>query len=419
MSVAEKSRPQSIFHPTLKKQWTKVLLGFARIYVLYGVMVLAILSIFWGSFYGRDTRRTNLPVWVINFDGINSEYLEDNSIKPLVGKTLVDSIADVSDVLGWKVKNGFNSSDIGYIYHSIHQQKAWAAIIVYSNATENAHHTLAGSDNPQVPYIEVVYEEVREPTVTSTYLIPGFYELQNAFLHNANDRIYQPLLNNLSDEVSSEQSAFPPILFHFNNRLPPKSTELMAPLSTGLIFFFILSFFQVGLSLAVHTHFAGKVLHHHYIIYRWVSAHVAYVVISLFYCLVSLAFQIDTSVTFGKSGFLVFWMINFLGMSAVGGASENVALILLRYFPAGQGFWLLFWVISNVAPILGPIPLAPPVYHYGYGFPIYNVLEATRIVLCDTTKKDMGRYFGVIIAWMVVNTALLPLTVTVNTRKRK
>lgn len=106
-------------------------------------------------------------------------------------------------------------------------------------------------------------------------------------------------------------------------------------------------------------------------------------------------------------------------MSAVGGASENVALILLRYFPAGQGFWLLFWVISNVAPILGPIPLAPPVYHYGYGFPIYNVLEATRIVLCDTTKKDMGRYFGVIIAWMVVNTALLPLTVTVNTRKRK
>lgn len=418
MALEKRNEPQSIFHPSLAKQWKKVLLGFAKIYVLYGIMVLAILSIFWGSFYGKDTRRTNLPVWVIDLDSDSSEYMKDNDINPVVGKVLTDSITDVSNVLGWKIRGGFNASDIDYIYHSIHQQKAWAAVIVYSNATENVHRALSGSSNSQPPFIEVVYEEAREPAVTTNYLIPGFYELQNSFLRKADDGIYKPLANTLQD---GDQSAArgSPILFHFNNRLPLKTTELMAPLSTGLIFFFILSFFQVGLSLVVHTHFTGKVLHHHYIIYRWISAHVAYFVISLFYCLVSLAFQIDTSVTFGKSGFLVFWMINFLGMSAVGGASENVALILLKYFPAGQGFWLLFWVISNVAPMLGPIPLAPPVYHYGYGFPIYNILEATRIVLCDTTKKDMGRYVGVIIAWIAVNSALLPLTVTINTRKRK
>lgn len=417
MSLAEKNEPQSIFHPNLAKQWEKVLFGFARIYLLYGVMVLAVLSIFWGSFYGKDTRRTNLPVWIINFDSDSSAYMKDNGIRPVVGSSLTDSITDVSNVLGWKLKEGFNPNDIDYIYHSIHQQKAWAAVIVYSNATENAHRALSGSSSFQSSFIEVVYEEAREPVVTSNYLIPGFYELQNSFLQKANDGIYKPLSNSLHEDQSA--NGWSPILFHFNNRLPLKTSQLLAPLNTGLIFFFILSFFQVGLSLVVHTHFAGRILHYHYIIYRWISAHVAYFVISLFYCLVSLAFQVDTSVTFGKSGFLVFWMINFLGMSAVGGASENVALILLRYFSAGQGFWLLFWVISNVAPMLGPIPLAPPVYHYGYGFPIYNILEATRVVLCDTTKKNMGRYIGVIIAWIAVNSALLPLTITINTGKQK
>lgn len=77
----------------------------------------------------------------------------------------------------------------------------------------------------------------------------------------------------------------------------------------------------------------------------------AYFLLSLAYSLVSLAFQVpfsntgphpDTSVVsnpdaFGKGSFVVYWMLNFVGMYALGLASENVTMIV------GQP-WTALWL---------------------------------------------------------------------------
>ena len=43
--------------------------------------------------------------------------------------------------------------------------------------------------------------------------------------------------------------------------------------------------------------------------------------------------------------------------------------------------------------------------------PIKNSYEIMKIILFDTSRKDLGRYFGVLIAWIVLNNVLLPICI--------
>jgi hypothetical protein len=421
-----KPQPKGFFHPDLGETRKKVSLGFGGIYLLYGVLILAILSIYWGSLYQRETRTKNLNILVINWDNKeSSDYLRDNNIEPVVGNAVLQSLAQVPDVLGWEVRDDLNHSDAEYIYHLVHQRRAWGAVIIHPNSTEKVYRAMSNADNNFKPegLIETVYEQATDMTATGTYVIPGFYQLQTVFQKYVSVAIYKPLLDSLSNDQKADlirnapNTINQPISFELKNNLPVQSTLLMAPLQIGLVYLVILSFFQFNCSIFIHMNFVGKLKQTHFFLYRWLSAQLSYFIISLFYSLLSLAFQVDTGFTFGKSGFLVFWMVNSLGMSAVGGANENMSLLLFAYFPPGLGFWLLFWVISNISPAFGPIQLCPDFYRYGYAFPIYNILEATRVVLCDTTKRTLGRNIGVLIAWIAVNSIVFPLALKLNAQK--
>lgn len=140
--------------------------------------------------------------------------------------------------------------------------------------------------------------------------------------------------------------------------------------------------------------------------------------ISLAYSLVSLAFQIPfwmppaspTEVAFnatryGRGSFPVYWMINFVGMIALGLACENVAMIVGQPWTA---LWLIFWVISNVSTAFYTIDLAPGFFKWGYAWPLHNIVEASRSTLFDLHSR-IGLNFGILFAWCAVNTLLFPL----------
>lgn len=93
------------------------------------------------------------------------------------------------------------------------------------------------------------------------------------------------------------------------------------------------------------------------IVWRLCTSFTAYFFLSLFYSFVSLAFQINFSAPpgsetevvspatgYGHASFMVFWMLNWVGMGALGLACENVAMIVGQPWAA---LWLIFWVISN------------------------------------------------------------------------
>ncbi len=62
------------------------------------------------------------------------------------------------------------------------------------------------------------------------------------------------------------------------------------------------------------------------------------------YSLVSLAFLVKFNRKYGNGGFVLYWMANWITMSALGFVMETVFLWLGPFFP----FFLIFWTIINV-----------------------------------------------------------------------
>lgn len=162
---------------------------------------------------------------------------------------------------------------------------------------------------------------------------------------------------------------------------------------------------------------------HQLILWRWCATIAAYFFLSLAYSLLSLAFLInfsggnpvtsETSPTliefgnpdaYGKGTFMVYWMLNYVGMIALGLACENVAMIVGQPW---TGLWLIFWVITNVSTSFYDIDLAPRFYYWGYAWPLHNVVSASRQILFDL-HSEIGLNFGVLFAWAAVNTAFFP-----------
>lgn len=147
---------------------------------------------------------------------------------------------------------------------------------------------------------------------------------------------------------------------------------------------------------------------------------------SLAYSFISLAFQIpfanpgatgiesaNNPDAYGKGTFVVYWMINFVGMIALGLACENVAMIIGQPWTA---MWLIFWVITNVSTSFYSLDLAPKWYYWGYAWPLHNIVEASRSTLFDLHSR-MGLNFGVLFVWCAINSILFPFCCEFMRRK--
>lgn len=73
----------------------------------------------------------------------------------------------------------------------------------------------------------------------------------------------------------------------------------------------------------------------------------AYFWLSLHYSLISLAFLVEFNRKYGKGGFVLYWLLNWITMTALGLVMETMYLVLGPFFP----FFLLFWVVWNVSLI--------------------------------------------------------------------
>ncbi len=98
-------------------------------------------------------------------------------------------------------------------------------------------------------------------------------------------------------------------------------------------------------------------------------------------------------------------MLNFVGMYALGLASENVSMVIGQPWTA---LWLIFWVISNVSTSFYAIQLAPRFFYWGWAWPLQQIVTASRTILFDTHSR-LGLNFGILFAWCAVHTVLFPI----------
>ena len=321
----------------------------------------------------------------------------------------------------------FNNDPLA-VRQAVYDFHAWAAVIVNANATALLRAAVSKGNSSYDPLgaCQLVYVQARDQDTYSSYILPHLNALQTELTSKFGSMWTQQTLRNSSIPISNLQAApqaLSPAIGFSQYNLRPFTPAVTTPAVTiGLIYLIIIAFFSFSFFLPIYMQFVTPEGHPpiafwKVTIIRYCGANLAYFIMSLAYSLISLAFQIpfangnapDTAVAmnpnaYGRGTFAVYWMINFVGMSALGLACENVAMIIGQPWTA---MWLIFWVITNVSTSFYSLDLAPKWYYWGYAWPLHNIVEASRSTLFDLHSK-IGLNFGILFVWVAVNSTLFP-----------
>ncbi|KAF9523175.1 hypothetical protein CPB83DRAFT_775875 [Crepidotus variabilis] len=373
------------------------------------IMIFAIFSIYWGSLEVIPAR--NIQGWLIDFDG--------GSIGQIVTQGLTSSPNPASKIT-WNILPPSQFSSLDAVRHEVYDEKTFVALTINPGASSRLQASLS---SPNATYngseaISIFASEARSENAFRSLIRPSIQAsldplLTMAAARMAKEAASNPNLMNLL--TTSPQTLTLPVWYQLININPFDQTLATAVTFVGLIYQVILAFFVVNMALGARQASGLERLlpMRKLVMLRLGSSFLAYLIISLFYCLLSLAFQLKLHKTFGSAGFLVFWMLNFVGILALGLALESMMTLLTIKFVA---FFMLIWIIGNVSVVAFPLELMPVVYRYGYAAPFYNLTKAMRTILFDT-KNEVGYHFGILFVWVAISCITLPIFM-ILTRKR-
>ncbi|KXN86481.1 Nitrosoguanidine resistance protein SNG1 [Leucoagaricus sp. SymC.cos] len=363
---------------TARKLYFKFMLGglLAISFIVFGIF-----PILYGAFYKTPER--NLPGWIVDFDG------------GVIGQSVIAGLTAPNPVskVTWNVvtasqfPGGVADIFLEVAFHSKDTVNPGASTRL-STALSSPHATYDGSEA-----ISVYGAEARNENAYRGILLPSIqvgltavsvqFALRTARMV-ANSTILPQLL------ATSPQTITTPIAFQVFNLRPFDQPVASVVVFVGQLFVLILSFFVV----VYHSPRSAFRRHSSYI-----SFLPSLTLIQLFDCLLALAFQLNTTKKFGRAGFMVLWMLNWMGMCAMGLAMEAMLSLMT---PPGVAFFLLIWIMVNVAVTAFPIEVLPIIYRYGYAMPFYNIGKATRTIIF-ATKNRVGMCFGILFAWVLLS----------------
>lgn len=396
-------KPIGFWDPSLRQVRNRAFGKWIITTVTLMAFILAVLSLYWAVFFNIEDRLKHLRIYVVDFDG-QAPY--DTGITPLVGPAitqLTDKILNAGKpTLGFSIRppSDFQNDPL-QVRQAVYDFDAWAAIIINPNATALLYSAIATGNISYDPLgaCQLLYEDARDDTSWFDFIAPilepfmieaqGMVGRQwaNLALQNASDTT---VLRNMR---AVPQAVNPAIGFSRYNLRPFYRYTGIPAVSIGLIYLIIISFFSFSFYMPIHMQYLNPkgqppMKFHQLIIWRWCATITAYLVLSLAYSFVSLAFQVNFShtnpitsetqvtdmafenpVTYGRGTFPVYWMINFFGMFALGLACENVAMVVGQPW---MGMWLIFWVITNVSTSFYDIEIAPGFYRWGYAWPLHS-----------------------------------------------
>ncbi|KAF9261687.1 hypothetical protein L218DRAFT_869481 [Marasmius fiardii PR-910] len=369
------------------------------------IVLFAIFSIYWGALW--KTPAHSLRGWVVDFD--------QSTIGNVVSEALLTSSA--STHIQWiSIPASTFSGGVNDVVQMVLEEKTWVAVVISADATNTLNSAAASADSryngslavtvyAQEARNENAFRSIIRPTVQGVLegVVQQFAQqfAQQIASSSSSSSNLQSLLSNAPQVITR------PVGYTVANMKPFDIPVATAITFVGMIYLLILSFFivMIGLSAREASGLEKHLTTGSLIRLRLTSTFTAYFFISLFYSLLSKAFQVDFSRRFGSAGFLVFWMLNFVGMLAVGLALEAMITLLTA---KAISFFMIIWIITNVSVALFPIDVLPGIYHYGYATPFYNISRAARTILFGT-RNMLGLNFGILIAWVAISCMTLPL----------
>ncbi|KAF9044958.1 hypothetical protein BJ165DRAFT_124608 [Panaeolus papilionaceus] len=361
--------------------------------------IFAIFTVYWGSLWKVPAH--SLQGWIVNFDGGE------------VGDFVVNELsAMVNPVIHWDFVSADAFDNADGVIKALKEDKSWAAVIINPGASVRLADSIASPDATYngADAISFYAVEARNEQAYRNFIRPA----AQASLEVIRAKFTRVLAGRLAsaDNLGSILSTSPqtlvePLGYKVVNIIPFNQPVASAVAFVGLIYLLILAFFIVMIAHgAREASGINRILGCGSLIrVRLVSCLVGYFFLSFFYSLLNLAFKLDLSRRYGSGGFLIFWMLNWVGMLAVGMALESMITILTpRYIP----FFMLLWIITNVSVCVFPIDMLPKIYRYGYAVPFYNISNSIRSIAFGT-KDTLGLNFGILLAWVLLSCITLPL----------
>ncbi|KAL5118132.1 hypothetical protein ACEQ8H_003967 [Pleosporales sp. CAS-2024a] len=432
--------PVGFWHPDLRKVRNRAFAKWSITTAFLMAFILAVLSIYWGVFFQVEKRLHHLRVYVVDMDG-GAPY-ENNEKQPFVGPTITDlvqkQLSSGQPTIGWDVRSGseFNN-DALEVRQAVYNWDAWAAIIINPNASALLYQAINTGNASYDPLgaCQLVYQDSRDDTNWYDFLLPVISQFQAQAQSQVGAKWAKIVLQNAGSSASAlanmqavPQAVNPAIGFSEFNLRPFYPYTAIPAVSIGLIYLIIISFFSFAFYMPIHMQYLSPKGHPplkfpQLVMWRWLATVMAYFCLSLAYSFVSMAFQINffgtnpitsetqvTKIEYGNpvayrhGTFPVYWMLNFVGMIALGLACENMAMVVGQPY---MGLFLIFWVISNVSTGFYDPQIAPGFYHWGYAWPLHSIVEGSRQILFNLRSR-IGLDFGILFAWSAVNTVLFP-----------
>jgi len=433
--------PQAVgfWHPGLRQVRNRAFAKWTVTTAFLMAFILAVLSIYWGVFLDVQNRLHHLAILVVDFDGV-APY-DQAGTRPFVGPTITELVQKTLNqdmpTLGWDIRSASEyNNDPLRVRQAVYDFKAWAAIIVNPNATAMLYSAVTHGNASYDPRgaCQLVYQGSRDDTNWFNFIAPTISKFQTEAQTMVGKQWTSMVLQNasnpatLSNMQNAPQALSPAIGFSEFNLRPFYPHTSTPAVSIGLIYLIIISFFSFSFYMPIHVQYLQTTNHPplkfpQLIIWRWLATISSYFLLSLAYSFVAMAFQInftttnpitsETQVTdiafgnpisYGHATFLVYWMLNFFGMIALGLACENMAMIVGQPW---MGLFLIFWVITNVSTSFYNIEKAPAFYRWGYAWPLHSIVEGSRSILFGLHSR-LGVDFSILVAWGAVDTLLFP-----------
>lgn len=330
------------------------------------VCMFAFLSIYFGSYYRQVPRATHFSIQIIDLDSIASP--SGSQHEALLGPAVYAAIEQAKQsepTLGWFqtsnytlqtlriTEDGRGLDPYQYAVYQVLSENVWAAVIVNANATRGVWNAITtGAEWDPTGAMTFVWEEARNFYGTEQYIQRLTLAMMTTAAGQASTKLADQVLalGNATATLAAAPAGTIAGAFNYNSHdLRPFDQLGGIPATTvGTIYLIIFTFLISGIwnqkgmpiiqdKLALGSEVALKVFIP-FLAYFWLSCH---------YSLVSLAFEVRFDRLLGRGGFVVYWMANWITMSALGFVMESVFLWAGPFFP----FFLIFWVILNVSQV--------------------------------------------------------------------
>lgn len=354
------------------------------------VFVLTILSLFWAVQYRVEDNLPSLTVWIIDFDGQVEPYRTNETIVgPAVTDVAAQIIDSTTDRVGYTIVSpaDFNY-DVWNVRQQIYDEHAYAAIVVNPNATTMLRGAIMNGNTTYDPTgaIQSIVISARDETTYYNYIFPALNEFQIAFHALFGPRWIQTLVQESADIARVPQAVNPGAEFNTLDLRPFAPAVITPAVTIGLIYLIIVAFFNFPFLMPIHMQLVKgnhpPLRTWQWLVWRIITHIISYFFMSLFYSFVSLAFQIPFTNSpapgtesaanpnaYGHGSFVVFWMLNWVGMAALGFPCENMAMVLGMPW---SSFFLIFWVITNVSTAFYDLDLASQFFAWGRAWPLHR-----------------------------------------------